>query len=134
MTGRLGKAFVVWLVLIGAEFLHGVARAVFLVPYVGDFRSRQIGVFTGSAIIFIVAYVLTPRIGARTTRALLSVGTFWLGLTLLFEIGLGRFVFGYSWERLLEDYNFSRGGLLLGGMAFLTASPLIAMRLRRWRS
>jgi hypothetical protein len=58
------------------------------------------------------------------------VGFLWFGLTALFEIGLGRFVFGYPWKRLLEDYDFSKGGLLLAGMVFLTLSPWIAARLR----
>jgi len=29
----------------------------------------------------------------------------WLAQTLGFEIGLGRFAFDYSWERILADYN-----------------------------
>jgi hypothetical protein len=51
------RSLLVWLLLIAAEILHGIARAIFLVPFVGDFRSSQIGVFTGSLIIFAVALV-----------------------------------------------------------------------------
>ena len=43
--------------LIAAEVLHGVAGGVLLMPYVGDFRSSQIGVFTGSVIILAIAVV-----------------------------------------------------------------------------
>jgi len=35
------RAFVVWLVMMGAEVVHGVLRAILLVPLVGDFRARQ---------------------------------------------------------------------------------------------
>jgi hypothetical protein len=35
---------------MAAEFAHGIARAIWLVPVVGDFHSRQIGVFNGSII------------------------------------------------------------------------------------
>lgn len=48
-------ALLVRLLVIAAEILHGIARGVFLVPFVGDFRSRQIGVGTGSLIILAVA-------------------------------------------------------------------------------
>ena len=69
-------------------------------------------------------------IGAKTKGMIIGTGVLWLGLTVLFEIGLGRFVLGYSWERLFEDYDLSRGGLLLPALAFLAGSPLIATRLR----
>jgi hypothetical protein len=54
----------------------------------------------------------------------------WLSLTLLFEFGLGRLVLGFSWGRLLSDYDISRGGLLPFGLILLTLSPLVAARLR----
>ena len=46
----VAKAFVVWFILIVAEIMHGILRRIFLVPCVGQFRSNQIGVFTGSPI------------------------------------------------------------------------------------
>jgi hypothetical protein len=45
-AGILCRAGAIWIVLIGAEVSHGIARAMWLVPQVGDFRSSQIGVFT----------------------------------------------------------------------------------------
>ncbi len=124
------RAVTVWLVLICAEILHGIARGVFLVPRVGEFRSSQIGVFTGSLIILVIALVFVRWIGASRTTGLLAVGVLWLGLTLSFEVLFGRFVVGASWERLAADYNVLEGGLLPLGMLILTLSPLIAARLR----
>jgi len=128
-----GRAVTVWLILIAAEILHGIARGVFLVPRVGEFRSSQIGVFTGSLIILIVALVFVRWIGPSKTTGLLAVGVLWLGLTLSFEILFGRLVVGASWERLAADYNLLEGGLLPIGMLILTLSPLIAARLRGGR-
>ena len=128
-----GRAVTVWLILIAAEILHGIARGVFLVPRVGEFRSSQIGVFTGSLIILIFALVFVRRIGASGTTGLLAVGVLWLGLTLSFEVLFGRFVVGVSWERLAADYNLLEGGLLPIGMLILMLSPLIAARLRGCR-
>jgi hypothetical protein len=51
------RSLVVWLILIAAEIVHGIARGIFLVPCVGQFRSNQIGVFTGSLIILVIALV-----------------------------------------------------------------------------
>jgi hypothetical protein len=45
------------------EILHETVRPLFIVPAVGDFRSRQVGVFTGSLLLVSIAYCLlgTPR-------------------------------------------------------------------------
>ena len=124
------RALAIWLVLICAEILHGIARGIFLVPHVGEFRSNQIGVFTGSIIILVIALVFVRWIGASRTTTLLAVGVLWLGLTLAFEILFGRFVVGASWERLAADYNVPQGGLLPFGMVVLLLSPLIARKIR----
>ncbi len=60
----LSKAIVIWLVLICAEILHGIARAAILVAHVGALRSHQIGVFTGPIIILAIALVFVRWIGA----------------------------------------------------------------------
>ncbi len=124
------RAIVIWLIVIFGEILHGIARAVFLVPQVGEFTSNQIGVFTGSIIILVIALAFVRWIGATQTTELLAVGVLWLVLTLGFEIGFGRFVFGASWERLAADYNVLAGGLLPLGMVVLLLAPLIAGKLR----
>jgi hypothetical protein len=124
------RAIAVWLLVIAAEILHGIARGIFLVPHVGEFRSNQIGVLTGSVIILVIAVIFVRWIGAFRTSTLLAVGALWLGLTLGFEMLFGRFVVGTSWERLAADYNVVEGGLLPFGMAILLLSPLIAGKIR----
>ena len=125
------RSVVVWLVLIAAEILHGIARGIFLVPHVGEFRSNQIGVFTGSFIILVIAVAFVRWIGTSRPAQLLMVGLLWLALTLAFEILFGRFVMGLPWERLASDYNVLEGGLLPFGMLVLLLSPSIASKLRR---
>jgi hypothetical protein len=124
------KALAVWLLLILAEILHGILRGVLLVPHAGEFRSSQIGVFTGSLIILAIALTFVRWIGASRTSQLLGVGVLWLCLTLAFEFLFGRFVVGASWERLVSDYNVLEGGLLPIGMVILALSPWIAGKLR----
>lgn len=124
------RSFAVWLIIIVAEILHGIARGIFLVPHVGEFRSSQIGVFTGSIIILVVALVFVRWIAANRTAELLAVGVVWLVLTLAFEILFGRFVVGASWERISADYNVPQGGLMPFGMLVLLLSPLIARKIR----
>ena len=120
-----------WCAIIFAEVLHGIARTMFLAPAVGDFRARQIAVFTGSILILVVASSLIRWIRPAHAAAAVSVGIVWLVLTLAFEIAFGRYVVHASWSRIASDYNLLKGGLLPIGLLVLTASPLIAARLRR---
>ena len=126
----LARALAIWLVLIAAEVLHGIARGTLLVPYVGEFRSNQIGVFTGSIIILVTALIFVRWIGATRPSQLLMVGAVWLSLTVAFEVLFGRFVVGLSWERLAADYNVLEGGLMPVGLLVLLLSPLVAGRMR----
>jgi hypothetical protein len=124
------RSLAIWLLLIAAEVLHGIARAIFLVPHVGEFRSNQLGVFTGSLIILVIALLFVRWLGATRSSQLLGIGVLWLVLTLAFEFLFGHFVIGASWERLLADYNVPEGGLLPFGMVVLTLSPWIAGKVR----
>lgn len=126
------RSLAVWLVLIAAEIMHGVLRRLVLVPYVGEFRSNQIGVFTGSAIILVIASLTIRWIGANRPSELLTVGIVWLTLTVAFEILFGRFVMGLSWERIAADYNVSQGGLMPLGLLVLLFSPTIVSKVR-WK-
>lgn len=125
------RAFLVWCLILGLEFVHGVVRTVWLVPLVGDLPARQIGVPVGSVLALLVAWLTIRWIGARTRKQLLAVGVFWLALMLAAEILLGRWMFGYPWSRIAEDFDPGRGGLLALGMLVLALAPWLA---DRWRA
>lgn len=125
------RAFLVWLVIIAAETVHGILRGVLLVPIVGDLPARQIGVLIGSLLIFAVAYLFIRWMAVRTRLQFLAVGLLWVVLTVLFEFGLGRLVMGLPWERLTEDYHVTRGGFMGVGLLFMASAPRLAAWLRR---
>jgi hypothetical protein len=125
------RAFLVWLVIIAVETVHGVFRTLLLVPVMGDFPARRVSVLTGSLLIFGVAWLFVRWTAAETRPRLLAVGLLWVVLTVLFEIALGRYVLGMSCDRIAEDYDVTRGGLLGFGLVFMAASPTLAAKLRR---
>jgi hypothetical protein len=128
MQRLLVRGVAVWLALMGAEFAHGIIRAIWLVPVVGDFHARQIGVFTGTIINLAVAALFIRTI--RPTRVVdaLAVGVMWFILTLTFEIAFGRLILHASWQRIGSDYDLVHGGLLPIGLALLALAPLIAAK------
>ncbi len=124
------RGLAVWLVIIFAESLHGALRTLLLEPYVGEFRARQLAVFTGAALILFISSRFVRWLRATTTLELLLVGVMWLILTISFELALGRLMLHLSWERIGEDYNLLAGGLLPIGLLVLTFSPWLSAK---WR-
>ena len=129
LTHVLARGFFVWLLIIVAETIHGIARTFLLEPLIGDFRARQVSVFTGAAMIVLITFVFVRWLKASGVRDFILVGTMWVVLTIGFEIMLGRFVLDAPWERIASDYNFLQGGLMLFGLLVMLFAPLTMARL-----
>ena len=114
---------------MAAEVLHGISRTLFLLPAVGDFRSRQIGVFSGSAIVLLITYLTIRWMRVPSTRGRIAIGIAWTIMTVAFEIGFGLML-GYSWDGLAADYDLVRGGLMPIGLVVMALAPQIAARIR----
>jgi hypothetical protein len=127
------RSLLVWLMFILAESLNGTVRNLWLIPAMGDRLAHQIAFVTGSMLIITIATLFIRWLKAQRISQLLGIGLLWLLLTLGFEIGLGRFILGYSWERIAADYNFAQGGLMPIGLFLVLLSPLIATQLREWQ-
>ena len=125
------RGVAVWLVIMAVEVVHGIARTLLLAPVVGDFRARQIAVFTGSALILAVAALFIRWMKPVRLGDALAIGAVWLVLTLAFEVAFGRFVVQATWSRIASDYDLAHGGLLPIGLLVETLAPAIAARFRR---
>lgn len=125
------RAMAVWLLLMLTETLHGTARIFLLVPILGDFRARQITVFTGALLIFTLTTLLIKWIKPTTAGQCLTIGLLWVSLTVGFEISLGVLVFNMSWQRIAEDYKLWQGGLMPIGLLLMLFTPLAAAKARK---
>ena len=123
------RGVAVWMVIVFVESVHGTVRRLVLEPLVGDRPARQIAFFVGMALIFLVAMLCIRWIKAPSIQALFAVGLIWMVLTAAFELGLGL-ALGYTWERILEDYDVSSGGLMAFGLLFMVFAPWLAMKVR----
>jgi len=65
-------------------------------------------------------------------HAALAVGGLWLVLTLLFELALGRFVSGLSWQEMIAEYDLFAGRLWALVPVWVAAAPYVFFRL--WRA
>lgn len=127
------RAFTIWLLIIFAESVHGTLRQLFLAPLVGDFTARRIAFFVALLLIFLITYLFIRWINAPTIKSLFAVGLMWMILMACFEFGLGIFVMKYSWERMFEDYDISRGGLMGFGLLFMFFVPYLVTKLNEMK-
>jgi hypothetical protein len=131
-VSMLLRAMVVWLTFMALETIHGTLRMIYMEPAMGTGPAKRLSFFTGSALMFLVIYLLIRWIGAHRRKALLQIGALWVVLTFAFEMTIGRLL-GRTWHDALAEYNPFRGGLMFFGMVFLFMAPLIAARLRARR-
>ncbi|MBK8147023.1 MAG: hypothetical protein IPK58_02110 [Acidobacteria bacterium] len=124
------RTLAVWLLLIFVESVHGTLRQMFLAPLVGDFTARRIAFFVALGLILAVALLTIRWLDAPSRKSLYVAGLIWMILTASFEFLIGRFVMNLSWDRIFEDYDVTRGGLMAFGLLFLVFAPAIAIRIR----
>ena len=124
------RATLAWMLIMLAETVHGVVREVFIAPALCDLRARQLGIPIACAIVFLIALGTLRWISVATREMQLAVGAWWAVLTLGFELALGR-ARGLSWSRILSDYDPTRGGFMILGLAFMVFAPALAAKLRR---
>jgi len=129
ITHVLARGFIVWLLIIFAETIHGITRTLLLEPLIGDFRARQVSVFTGAAMIVVITFVFVRWLKGSGALDFILIGIMWVILTVGFEILLGRLVLDISWERIASDFDILHGGLMLFGVLVMLFAPIAMARL-----
>jgi hypothetical protein len=124
------RALLIWTLIAVLEVLHGIARAKIIAPKIGDLRSRQVGVFSGSLLFFAVTIASFDWMRISSSDQAFAVGGLWLLCMLALEFSVGRFVFHFGWKWLFNDFNFFKGRLLAFGMLFLALSPYLVGKIR----
>jgi hypothetical protein len=124
------RAFAVWVLLVALAVVNGTFRAAVLIPRLGERTGHVISTVMLSDLIFLVTLLTIGWIGPATLADAALVGTGWLGLTVAFEFGAGHYLFDQPWERLLADYNISKGRIWILVLIATAASPALAAMAR----
>lgn len=124
------KACAVWLLILVCAVVNGGLREGWLVPQLGSVAAFITSGLILSICILAAALLLVTWVGALSAGAYVLVGLLWLGLTLAFEFGFGRFVQHKTWPQLLGAYTFEGGNLWPLVLVVTFFAPLLAARLR----
>lgn len=125
------KALAIWAGILVLAVLNGALREAFLIPKLGTAAGLILSGVLLSALIFVVAYLSLPWLGARRRAELLGIGLGWLALTLVFEFSFGLWQ-GKSWQVLLEAYTFKGGNIWPAVLVVTALAPYLAAKLRGW--
>ena len=125
------RSLVIWLILIFLESLNGTARILWLIPALGNGLAHQVSFAIGCLLILALATAFVPWLRASWVQSV-GIGLLWAGLTLAFEVALGRWGFGYGWGQIWADYDLTRGGLMPLGLGLMALSPVIGRIIRAW--
>ncbi|MFO7542253.1 MAG: hypothetical protein R6W97_05490 [Thiobacillus sp.] len=98
----VSKAAAGWLLILVCAIFNGAFREEFLVPTVGGVPAFIVSGLLLSLCIVGVSTLLVPWFGPLRASRYGFIGVFWLGLTLAFEFGFGRFVQHKTWTQLLD--------------------------------
>jgi hypothetical protein len=125
------RNFLVWLLFIPLAMANGALRDLVLAPVLGDTLARAVSSLTLSLLILGVTLLLVDRLGVNTRAGYLTVGVFWLVLTVLFEVSFSMLLMGHPMDELLQDYDLFRGRLWLIVLAATLFAPLLAGKMRK---
>jgi hypothetical protein len=129
----LSRATAVWAGILLIAMLNGAARELLITPLTGPSAGHIVSTLLLSGVVMLAAWVSSPWVGPRSAGECLTIGGWWVGLTLTFEFLAGHYLFGKPWPTLLADYNLLQGRIWVLVPLVTLLSPLWAYRRRGGR-
>jgi len=131
MLPTLLRAFIVWFAILLLAIVNGALREKILNPRLGEASGHVVSTLILSILVVIVSWLSISWIGPANFRAAVIIGILWLFLTLVFEFLAGHYLFGASWDKLLTDYDLSRGRIWPLVLLTTLISPPVIFWLKR---
>lgn len=125
-----GKAAVIWGAMLVLAVANGLFRESLLVPLAGPFWGLVISGVLLSSLILAISYWAVGWFAPVAPVQAVMIGVIWLGATLAFELILGRYLTGKSWQELAAAYSFAGGNLWPLVLLTIAVSPWLCARLR----
>lgn len=120
-------AFLIWVMIIPIAIINGGFREHVLVKLWG--LALPLSGIILSICIFIVAYLLVPKIKNCVKRDYIFFGVMWFVLTNLFDL-LSYIKAGEGFADLLQSYNIFTGNLWLLVVLSALFAPMIVMQIK----
>ncbi|MGA1847584.1 hypothetical protein [Deferribacter abyssi] len=130
MIGILLKATGIWFVIVVAAIMNGALREKILVPIIGSDLALPLSGVSLAIIVFVVSLIFIPFISTSEPKIYITIGLFWVVLTLLFEFIFGHYIAGKSWKDVMQVFNVKKGDLFLVVLCITAISPWCTAKVR----
>jgi hypothetical protein len=124
------RYFVAWFPIIILAFANATLREAVYKRYVGELAAHQFSTLTLGVLAGTYVWVLSRHLKLQSPGQAVGVGFMWLGMTTIFETGLGHYVSGNPWSQVLRDYNVLEGRVWPLFLLWLTVSPYVFYRIK----
>ncbi len=125
------KAVTVWGVIAACAIANGLVREKLLVPHLGQAVALPASGIVLCLVVFTITYVSIPFLGKHAVSTYVLLGMQWVLMTLLFELIVGHYVIGKSWQTLFQEFNILKGNLMVLVLLVSLLAPYGAAKLRR---
>ncbi len=123
------RAVVTWFALMVVALLNAALRELIVAPLAGSMIGHVSSTMLLAVFILLLSWVSIPWIGPDRASRAFQVGIVWFILTQAFEWLAGHYIFGSSWQTIIDDYNVSRGRIWV----IIPITTLLAPVLVHWR-
>ena len=131
MGKLLLKTTGIWFIMVISAILNGLFREKILIPELGISKALPLsGIFLSLFVLAITA-VSIGSLGKQQKVTYFYIGAFWVFLTLIFEVVLGRLITGRSWEEILGIFSLLKGNLFILVLVTTFISPWLTAKLRK---
>jgi hypothetical protein len=114
-----------WLILLVIAVSNGFVREATYGRKLTELHAHQLSTVTGMLFSGVAVWGFSRFVPIESERSAIFIGAIWLGLTVAFEFLFGRLVGGYSWRKLVFDYNLLAGRVWLVFLLWLLLLPYI---------
>ena len=117
-----------WFVLAVVAVLNGVVREATYGRRLPDLRAHQLSTLSGMLLSGMAVWAFSLFFPIDSGRTAILIGLIWLGMTVAFEFGFGRYIAGHSWGKLFSDYDLVSGRVWIVFLVWILFLPYLVYR------
>ena len=123
-----------WFVLLVVAMINGALRDLTYGKHVPELLAHKLSCLSGIILFGVVFYQFVRCWPPASARQVLSIGLFWMSLTVAFEFLFFHYVAGHPWPELLANYDVTRGRLWPLILLWVAFGPYVFYRLSNKRT
>ncbi|MBI5435889.1 MAG: hypothetical protein HY937_02040 [Nitrosomonadales bacterium] len=126
----MSRYLLAWFVMLLVSVANGTLRDFTYGKHLSELLAHQLSTLSGMALLGLVIFAFVRRWPPVSARQALSIGLFWMALTVAFEFLFFHFVSVHPWSVLLANYDLLHGRVWVLLLAWVAFAPYLFYRLR----